>query len=125
MCCRPRAGRVEEEVRQARAVELIAQKRLLDLHMRSQVCAHCCSVPYIVNEHGLVDCCCQRPCLHNHGGHVLIAITSRCAQMLECTATETMERPDLSCTNLAHHELKSGFCIVIIIIIIHYYYCCC
>ncbi|KAL0033057.1 hypothetical protein WJX79_000382 [Trebouxia sp. C0005] len=33
---RPRAGRVEEEVRQARAVELIAQKRLLDLHMRSQ-----------------------------------------------------------------------------------------
>lgn len=36
-CNRPRAGRVEEEVRQARAVELIAQKRLLDLHMRSQV----------------------------------------------------------------------------------------
>ena len=36
-CNRPRAGRVEEEVRQARAVELIAQKRLLDLNMRSQV----------------------------------------------------------------------------------------
>lgn len=36
---RPRAGRVEEEVRQARSVELIAQKRLLDLHMRSQVCS--------------------------------------------------------------------------------------
>lgn len=46
VCYRPRAGRVEEEVRQARAVELIAQKRLLDLHMRSQVCASCCSMPY-------------------------------------------------------------------------------
>lgn len=40
-CDRPRAGRVEEEVRQARAVELIAQKRLLDLHMRSQVPSFC------------------------------------------------------------------------------------
>jgi hypothetical protein len=54
MCCRPRAGRVEEEVRQARAVELIAQKRLLDLHMRSQVCARCCSMPCVAGEHARV-----------------------------------------------------------------------
>ncbi|KAK9817997.1 hypothetical protein WJX72_005556 [[Myrmecia] bisecta] len=33
---RPRAGRVEEETRQARAVELIAQRRKVDIHMRSQ-----------------------------------------------------------------------------------------
>ncbi len=51
MCYRPRAGRVEEEVRQGRAVELIAQKRLLDLHMRSQVCARCCLMPCTAIEH--------------------------------------------------------------------------
>ena len=54
VCHRPRAGRVEEEVRQARAVELIAQKRLLDLHMRSQVCAKCCSRPCSAGEHAYV-----------------------------------------------------------------------
>ena len=51
MCCRPRAGRVEEEVRQARAVELIAQKRLLDLHMRSQVCAKYCLMLCVTAEY--------------------------------------------------------------------------
>ena len=35
--CRPRAGRIEEGTRQARSVELIAQRRLLELFMRSQV----------------------------------------------------------------------------------------
>ena len=29
-------------MRQARSVQLVAQRRLLDLHMRSQVCPHCC-----------------------------------------------------------------------------------
>jgi len=72
MCYRPRAGRVEEEVRQARAVELIAQKRLLDLHMRAQVCASCCSIPCTAGDHALVSCCCQRPCLHSHGKHVTL-----------------------------------------------------
>ncbi len=56
MCCRPRAGRVEEEVRQARAVELIAQKRLLDLHMRSQVCASCHDLFHAQSEFVTASC---------------------------------------------------------------------
>lgn len=40
--CRPRAGRIEEGTRQARSVELIAQLRLLELFMRSQVAFPAC-----------------------------------------------------------------------------------
>ncbi len=36
---------------------------------------------------------------------------------------KAMERQDLSCTSLAHHELESGFVIIIIIIIINAWLC--
>ena len=34
--CRPRAGRIEEETRLARSVELVAQRRRIENHLRAQ-----------------------------------------------------------------------------------------
>ena len=79
---------MEEEVRQARAVELIAQKRLLDLHMRSQVPTLLYWLHTVIITHHLMAAN-GKPFLPTCTQCILVLLPARPCPALPCPAPAT------------------------------------